>query len=1327
MLRSRWWSVVVGLLIMVGGALIGLNATEIVYAGLHDDETGARYVEIWADHAWFTGGCDDHETSGWNWYLEPCGGRDNPKTVTVRLPGDLSKVTKIELYADLWNTRTPQDIGFAINDGPSRTSNVASLYGRVPMIMELPKSEFTPGENTIAFWYNAGGWTYHVHDVSVRLYYDPANPPLTGLGSLNAELLNVGDGVTTLPANAGGSLNIDGDQLTFTVGNVSPDVDFVEIYGYYDGYDEDNVGGSLDWHSRGRHNCHQGGTSACPGDPETGLLGTIDHIGTIDASAGVGPYTLTWDAEIIEAQEGVRFKLRAVDIDVDVTGDGQVNRSDNAENVRNAPGGVSAPFALERSRAVVGFTIPDFQSAFLQRPNTAPDAPSRCANTEIERDWTINLPPDTTGFDQAVIVGSHYNNPQVSINGNAPFFVFTSGQDFYALARRDFSVTQLQVGDNTLTYISGYQCPNGIFVEPPGPMIVLKRTANPGPDATAPWAHGVVPADGSVDLAVNTTLAVQIYDSNSGVDRSSIQMQVNTGSGYQIVTPTISGGKYNYKLAYDPPVDFPYNRAISVKVDARDLAGNPVSHTWSFTTIPDFAPADVASDDFNACQLDTSRWQFVNPAGDGLLVMNGDAVELTAPEGGSHDLWNFNKNAPRLIQPIANGNFDIEVKFDSIFSEAMANVPRSVQMQGLIAGVNTSGGSGDFLRYDAEFFNGGIRLYWQIFENGIGTSLFGSKYVGGQTPPAYLRVKREAYAWTLYATHDPANWGSPVATFTSDIEVREVGVFGGNAGENPEHTAIIDYFFNRNDPISPEDPAANALPVTVVGQGVVDKNPSCGNPVTLTASPDPGWEFGGWSGSLNSSNPVETVAFNRGDAFTATFNRSYYTLDIAAVDKNGAPTDKGQVVATPPADPLGYTYGETATLTATAVAGWVFAGWQGDLSGTQTPATLTMESDRSIQGVFRQLVTLTTTPVGDGAVTVDPASPDGVYVDGDVVTVTALPDVGKQFLGWTGDATGPDSPLDVTMDEDKSLYAHFLGVETQGTGNVAIASITPITPGALEVVLEATPAPGWGLAAWRVDGVDREAADRITVTVDQSTNVTALFKRTYTLSIAADANGDIQATPGKSVYFEDEVVRLTPIPNEGYAFVGWLGDLADRGSEAPVDLVMDSDKQVGARFVPGYGVTVYKVGAGAVTLIPEEQPYVLDEVVTLTATPDQGWEFSNWSGDLVSAANPAQVTINANKMITATFTAIPYTLEVQISPEVGVGGRVNVSRPGPYTYGDEVTLQAIADDGWRFVRWSGDVSGSDPQIAVRIDGDKQVVAHFSGAKAIYLPVISRSP
>ncbi len=63
------------------------------------------------------------------------------------------------------------------------------------------------------------------------------------------------------------------------------------------------------------------------------------------------------------------------------------------------------------------------------------------------------------------------------------------------------------------------------------------------------------------------------------------------------------------------------------------------------------------------------------------------------------------------------------------------------------------------------------------------------------------------------------------------------------------------------------------------------------------------------------------------------------------------------------------------------------------------------------------------------------------------------------------------------------------------------------------------------------------------------------------------------------------------------------------------------------------------VGNGSVTADPPlvAPNYEAGTNVTLTAVPDSGWKFVEWSGDLAGSANPITVTVDAAKSITATF------------------------------------------------------------------------------------------
>ncbi len=65
-------------------------------------------------------------------------------------------------------------------------------------------------------------------------------------------------------------------------------------------------------------------------------------------------------------------------------------------------------------------------------------------------------------------------------------------------------------------------------------------------------------------------------------------------------------------------------------------------------------------------------------------------------------------------------------------------------------------------------------------------------------------------------------------------------------------------------------------------------------------------------------------------------------------------------------------------------------------------------------------------PAAGGSVQVDPAPDCGAqYLQGTVVTLTAVSNAGYVFEHWSGDASGSENPIHVTMDGDKSVTAHF--------------------------------------------------------------------------------------------------------------------------------------------------------------------------------------------------------------------------------------------------------------------------------------------------------------
>ncbi len=355
--------------------------------------------------------------------------------------------------------------------------------------------------------------------------------------------------------------------------------------------------------------------------------------------------------------------------------------------------------------------------------------------------------------------------------------------------------------------------------------------------------------------------------------------------------------------------------------------------------------------------------------------------------------------------------------------------------------------------------------------------------------------------------------------------------------------------------------------------------------------------------------------------------------------------------------------------------------------------------------------TLAANTVGSGSVALGP--PGGVYSAGTMVTLTATPSSGYQFSGWSGDLSGSTNPATITMNANKSVTAtftviqHTLTVNTAGSGNVALDPPGGTYNTGTVVTLTATPSSGYQFSGW--SGDLSGSTNPATITMNANKSVTATFTVIQlTLTVNTVGSGSVALDPPGGTYNTGTVVTLTATPTSGYQFSGWSGDL--NGSTNPVTITMSANQNVTATFaVIQHTLTVNTVGSGSVALDPPGGTYNTGTVVTLTATPSSGYQFSGWSGDLSGSTNPATITMDANKSVTATFTPIQHTLTVNTTGS----GSVALNPPGgTYNAGTVVTLTATPSSGYQFSGWSGDLSGSTNPATITMDGNKTVTATF---------------
>ncbi len=299
---------------------------------------------------------------------------------------------------------------------------------------------------------------------------------------------------------------------------------------------------------------------------------------------------------------------------------------------------------------------------------------------------------------------------------------------------------------------------------------------------------------------------------------------------------------------------------------------------------------------------------------------------------------------------------------------------------------------------------------------------------------------------------------------------------------------------------------------------------------------------------------------------------------------------------------------------------------------------------------------LTISSTSGGSVTT-PGEGTFSYDEGTVVDLVATPGAGYRFDEWTGDvgtiADVNAASTTITMNGDYSITANFVKTYDLITSSMAGGSVT--TPGedtftydeGTVVDLVATPGAGYRFDEWTGNAgtiADINAATT-TITMNGDYSITANFVAIYDLTTSSTTGGSV-TTPGEgtSSYDEGTVVDLVATPSAGYRFDEWTGDvgtIADVNA-ASTTVTMNGDYSITANFVAVYDLTTSSTTGGSVTT-PGEGTFSYDEgtVVDLVATPDAGYRFDEWTGDVgtIADVNTASttVTMNGDYSITANF------------------------------------------------------------------------------------------
>ena len=256
-----------------------------------------------------------------------------------------------------------------------------------------------------------------------------------------------------------------------------------------------------------------------------------------------------------------------------------------------------------------------------------------CVNDTSE---TLKITLVWTDAPAAVFVGmTLVNNLDLTVTGPDGIYYGNGAPDVVNNVEQ-VKLSSPSVGTYTIK-VNGTNIPPGPHGTQPFALVISYAIDN-----TPPSASGEFPANNSHTTNATTAVAVNITDSGSGVNLSSINMIIN-GSLVQFTNTTTTNG---YRIQNITSVPYS-NGTINVSVNATDNNSNILNHSWLFTvdrdaptvTNPDATPATIESDGTDTINLSvsiTDSFSGINSVSINLSTIGGSATASMTSSSGTY-------------------------------------------------------------------------------------------------------------------------------------------------------------------------------------------------------------------------------------------------------------------------------------------------------------------------------------------------------------------------------------------------------------------------------------------------------------------------------------------------------------------------------------------------------------------------------------------------------------------------------------------------------------------------------------------------------------------
>ena len=668
----------------------------------------------------------------------------------------------------------------------------------------------------------------------------------------------------------------------------------------------------------------------------------------------------------------------------------------------------------------------------------------------------------------------------------------------------------------------------------------------------------------------------------------------------------------------------------------------------------------------------------VNTVGSGSVVKNpdkstynpGEQVTLTATPGSGYSFSSWSGDASETTNPVTltmNGNKAVT----AIFTPAAGNLVVTPNI-----GLSASGPQGGSFSPSSQNFTienkGGVALNWSASKTQSWVSLSSSS---GNLAPGTS---------TTVTVSINSNANSLGVGFYSDT-ITFYNLMNEN-GTTTRSVTLTVGAVNQGVTVTTDPPG-----LFVVVDGANYRSPQTFNWVpgsshsVSVSSPQYGaagtqYTFGAWSDGGGQSHTL--AASSPGTTYMASL-KTQYTLTTFA-----SPPEGGQVS---PSGLNWFNSGENITINARVNPGFIFNGWSGDLSGLSSSVSILMNGPKIVTANYSSnpcSLTVSANPLGTGTVTKEPDKP--TYGYGEQVTLTAGGSEGYTFKNWSGDVTGEANPMVIAVKGNMTATANF-----GPSGSI-----------------EVNPSEGFSVSG-RQGGSFEPSSE--TYTLRNRSGIPIKWKVSKKPRWVAVSLASGSLIPGETtqltVSIAGNVKQLKPnFYNDSIVFSNT--EKASDSQSRSISLAIAPPKKTYTVKTNPEGLQV--IVDGLTYTSPQTFEWEVGSSHTIdTSSPQIGspgvqYVYNYWS----NRKSQSQTLVAPSWGVTYTAT---FKTQCSLTSSVGPSDSGTITPPGLtwLNQGQRISVTAKANDGFQFMNWSGDISGSSNPINLAVDRPMNLVANFS--------------